>query len=138
MLNWIGDVCMKMHTVALSLPFLLISICSGSARDNPLFDRYGNISSKAEKLRLNNYAFQLQNAPGSRGLIIVYSGGPWTAAEVNARARSAVTYLVRKRGISAARLKWRYESSCREGAVLLYLLYPNENDPASDPNCRRG
>jgi hypothetical protein len=127
----------KIHIGALSLWLLLISatVYSGSARDNPLFDRYGNIGSKAEKLRLNNYSVQLQNSPGSRGLIIVYSGGRWTAEEVRARARRAVTYLVKKHGVSAGRLKWRYERACGEGAVLLYLLYPNENDPAPDPNC---
>ncbi|HET6890979.1 MAG TPA: hypothetical protein VFH31_07745, partial [Pyrinomonadaceae bacterium] len=112
--------------VYLALPLCLLWSCAtvaapGVARDNPLFDSYGDISFKAEKLRLNNYAIQLQNTPGSRGLIIVYSGGPWTAEEVKARARRAAIYLVKKRGISADRLKWRYEGRCRQGSVLLYL-----------------
>ena len=113
-------------------------VCSSEhARNNPLFDRYGNITLKAEKLRLNNYAVQLQGSADSRGLIIVYSGSSWTAEQVRTRAQRAVTYLVKKRGVSANRLQWRYERTCGEGAVLLYLFYPNESDPGPDPNCIR-
>lgn len=94
---------MKIQIAFLLLCLLLICASvwsSGFARENPRFDRYGDIAFEAEKLRLNNYAVQLQNSPGSRGIIIVYSGGPWTAKQVKARARRAVTYLVKKRGVS--------------------------------------
>jgi hypothetical protein len=131
---------MRIHVRAFAFCLLLTSASPGSsgvARENPLFDRYGNITFEAEKFRLNNYAIQLQNSPGSRGVIIAYSGGPWTAREVRARARRAMRYLVKKRGVSARRLQWRYERSCGEGSILLYLFYPNETDPAPDPNCMR-
>ncbi|HEU4833761.1 MAG TPA: Ig-like domain-containing protein, partial [Pyrinomonadaceae bacterium] len=36
------------------------------------FDEYGNIRFNDEKARLDNYAIQLQNEPGSQGTIIVY------------------------------------------------------------------
>jgi hypothetical protein len=107
-------------------------------KDNPLFDQYGNITFEAEKARLDNYAIQIKNAPGSRGFIVVYSGGRWTSSYVRWRARRAVKYLVQKQGVSADRISWRHDARCGGGSVLLYLFFPGEADPARDSKCFRG
>src|SRR2546429_255984 len=62
------------------------------------FDEYGNIKFNDEKARLDNYAIQLQNAPGSQGYIIAYGT---CAGEAQARADRAKDYLVNTRGIDA-------------------------------------
>jgi len=121
-----------------SLCWLLISFVSlspAATRENPLFDAYyTSIGFAAENARLNNYAIQLQNAPASRGFIVVYAENERTVKRANARARRAVRYLV-KRGINARRIAWRYERPCGHEEILLYLFYPNESDPRPDPKC---
>src|SRR6185295_14720076 len=69
--------------------------CSTSVKPaNPLpvkFDEYGNIKFNDEKARLDNYAIQLQNQPGSQGYIIAYGS---CEGEAQARADRAKDYLV--------------------------------------------
>jgi hypothetical protein len=65
------------------------------------FDEYGNIKFNDEKARLDNYAIQLQNQPGSQGYIIAYGT---CEGEAQARADRAKDYLVNTRGIDAGRL----------------------------------
>ena len=132
---------MRTPLAALCFCLLLVPInspASAPARENPLFDRYyTSIGFEEEKVRLNNYAIQLQNGPGSRGLIIVYSESDAAAKSAQARARRAMRYLVKKHGVSAGKLSWRYEGACGREQVLLYVLYPNEADPLPDANCRK-
>src|SRR5215212_6257744 len=100
-----------MHLVSL-LFLLLTPLLSSYARENPLFDRYyTSISIKQENARLDNYAFQLKNAPDSRALIIVYAETEHTVASAKARVRRAVTYLVKTRGLRPARVMWRYDGA---------------------------
>lgn len=65
------------------------------------FDEYGNIRFNDEKARLDNFAIQLQNEPGSTGYIIGYGS---CGAEGTTRANRAKDYLVNTRGIDAGRL----------------------------------
>lgn len=124
--------------VIVGLVFLAFSIgLSSPWRENPLFDRYGAISFEAEKARLDNCAIQIKNAPGSRGFIVVYSGGDWTPSYVEWRAKRAVKYLTQRRGVSVDRISWRYDAHCKSGSILLYLFYPNEASPAQDTKCIR-
>jgi hypothetical protein len=79
--------------------------CTTSVKPPPQaprkFDEYGNIKFNDEKARLDNYAIQLQNEPGSQGYIIAYGA---CEGEAQARADRAKDYLVNTRGIEAARL----------------------------------
>lgn len=127
-----------MHLVCLF--FLLCTVNPSSSADvGPLFDTYDTrISIEAENERLDNYAIQLKNSPGSRALLVVYAANEDTAASVKARARRAVRYLVKTRGVNAARVAWRYDGACKNNLILLYHLYPNEADPARDTTCIRG
>jgi hypothetical protein len=128
-----------MHTLSLGL--LLISFVTSSpaaTRENPLFDAYyTSIGFAAENARLNNYSILLKDSSGSRGLIVVYAKSERTAKSAQARARRAVRYLVKNRGVNPKRIAWRYERSCGREEILLYLFYPNETDPLPDPKCMR-
>jgi len=120
------------------LSFLLLTpLLSSSVRENPLFDRYyTSISIKQENERLDNYAIQLKNGPGSRALIVVYSENEQSTPAAKARARRAVRYLVKTHGLDPARVVMRFEGACsRHNQILLYLYYPNEADRPPDPEC---
>ena len=68
------------------------------------FDEFGNIARDDEKARLDTFAIQLQNEPGSRGYVIVYPGPASRAGEAQRRADRAREYLVNTRGIDAGRI----------------------------------
>lgn len=104
----------------------------------PRFDAYDTrISIKQENERLDNYAIQIKNYPGSRGLIAVYAENEKSAASVKARARRAARYLVKTRGVNPARVMWRYEAACKSNLIILYLLDPDRADPERDTKCLR-
>jgi hypothetical protein len=106
------------------------------------FDEYGNIKFNDEKARLDNYAIQLQNAPGSTGTIIAYGS---CAGEAQARADRAKDYLVNTRGIEAGRIT-TVDGGCRSDLTVQLWVVPTGADaPAVDtsnavspcPECRR-
>lgn len=107
------------------------------------FDEYGNIRFNDEKARLDNYAIQLQNQPGSAGTIIVFGS---CAGEAQQRGDRAKDYLVNTRGIEAGRITV-IDGGCRADlAVQLWIVpagasappveNPNPVDPC--PPCKRG
>lgn len=69
------------------------------------FDKFGDLAFADEKKRLDYFAEQLQNEPGSMASIIVYGkqNAP-RAGEAQARADRAKEYLVNKRSIAAERI----------------------------------
>jgi PKD domain-containing protein len=106
------------------------------------FDEYGNIRFNDEKARLDNYAIQLQNQPGSQGYIVVYGA---CAGEAQARADRAKDYLVNTRGIDAGRLV-TIDGGCRSDlAVELWVVPTGATPPAAStdnivspcPECKR-
>jgi K319L-like, PKD domain len=84
------------------------------------FDEYGNIKFNDEKARLDNYAIQLQNAPGSQGTIIAYGS---CAGEGQARADRAKDYLVNTRGIEAGRIT-TIDGGCRSDLTVQLWIVP--------------
>ena len=107
------------------------------------FDEYGNIRFNDEKARLDNYAIQLQNEPGSTATIIVYGS---CAGEAQQRGDRAKDYLVNTRGIEAGRITV-VDGGCRaELKVQLWIVPQGSTAPAADepgavdpcPECRRG
>jgi hypothetical protein len=121
------------------------SSCSTSVR-NPIppatkFDEYGNIRFNDEKARLDNYAIQLQNAPGSAGTIIVYGG---CEGEAQTRGDRAKDYLVNTRGIEASRITV-VDAGCREDlSVQLWVVPQGAAAPTPEagtvspcPPCKR-
>jgi hypothetical protein len=67
------------------------------------FDEYFDIARNDEKARLDNYAIQLQNEPGSHGYIIVYPSRRAKSDEAQARATRISDYLINSRGVDASR-----------------------------------
>lgn len=113
--------------------------CSTSVRTKPdlsprKFDEYGNIRFNDEKARLDNYAIQLQNDPGSQGYIIAYGGRRGTAGEAQARADRAKNYLVNTRGIDAGRLVTVDGGYREELTVELWIRPTGANEPTATPN----
>jgi hypothetical protein len=106
------------------------------------FDEYGNIRFNDEKARLDNYAIQLQNDPGSTGTIIVYGS---CAGEAQQRGDRAKDYLVNTRGIEAGRITV-VDGGCRSDlTVQLWVVPQGSTAPTPDttnaispcPECRR-
>lgn len=106
------------------------------------FDEYGNIRFNDEKARLDNYAIQLQNEPGSTGTILVYGS---CAGEAQQRGDRAKDYLVNTRGIEAGRITV-VDGGCRSDlTVQLWVVPQGAAAPAVDttgaiepcPECRR-
>jgi len=121
--------------------------CTTSIKTPPAqprkFDEYGNIRFNDEKARLDNYAIQLQNEPGSTGTIIVYGS---CAGEAQQRGDRAKDYLVNTRGIEAGRITV-VDGGCRADlTVQLWVVPQGATAPTVDttgaiepcPECRKG
>jgi len=88
------------------------------------FDEYGNIKFNDEKARLDNYAIQLQNTPGSSATIIVYGS---CAGEAQQRGDRAKDYLVNTRGIEAGRITV-VDGGCRSDLTVQLWVVPQGAD----------
>jgi len=106
------------------------------------FDEYGNIRFNDEKARLDNYAIQLQNQPGSTATIIAYGS---CEGEAQTRADRAKDYLVNTRGIEAGRIT-TVDGGCRSDLTVQLWIVPSGADaPVPEttnaispcPECRR-
>jgi hypothetical protein len=106
--------------------------CTTSVKTPPQppvkFDEYGNIKFNDEKARLDNYAIQLQNQPGSQGYIIAYGS---CEGEAQARADRAKDYLVNTRGIDAGRLVTIDGGCMPELKVELWVVPTGATAPAA-------
>jgi hypothetical protein len=68
------------------------------------FDEYYDIARNDEKARLDNYAIELQQQPGSQGYVIVYPSRKAGASAAQARAQRITDYLVATRGLDSHRV----------------------------------
>jgi hypothetical protein len=106
------------------------------------FDEYGDIRFNDEKARLDNFAIQLQNQPGSNATIIVYGS---CAGEGQTRADRARDYLVNTRGIDAGRITTIDGGCSSDLKVQLWIVPAGATPPTADtsgtispcPECRR-
>lgn len=69
------------------------------------YDEFGAINLEDEWARLDNFAIGLQNMPSSTGYIIIYGGRKSKKGYAAATIKRMKTYLVRQRGVDAARFK---------------------------------
>jgi hypothetical protein len=94
------------------------------------FDEYGDIRFNDEKARLDNFAIQLQNTPGSSATIIAYGS---CAGQAQTRADRAKDYLVNTRGIDAGRIT-TIDGGCRSDlTVQLWIVPQGATAPTADP-----
>lgn len=96
-------------------------------------DQYGNIAFNDEKARLDNFAIQLQNEPGSSGLIIAYGGRRGRAGEAQARADRARDYLVNTRGVDPSRITTVDGGFREELEVELWIVPTGAPQPTASP-----
>lgn len=68
------------------------------------FDSYGDIKFEDEQARLDNFAIQVLNYPGSSGLILMSAGQRTFKREAADRLARAKSYLVGFRGIDSSRI----------------------------------
>jgi hypothetical protein len=102
------------------------------------FDEYGDIRFDDEKARLDNYAIQLQNAPGAQAYIIGYGtcAGDGLCTHTSCivaqkRIDRAKDYLVTTRGIDAGRIMV-IDGGCRaEVGVELWVVPAGATPPAA-------
>jgi hypothetical protein len=87
------------------------------------FDEYGKILFANEKARLDNFAIQLQNEPGSTGSIVGYGS---CDREGVRRATRAKNYLVKTRGIDVSRVVTIDGGCLTELKTQLWILVPGE------------
>jgi hypothetical protein len=89
------------------------------------FDEYGEILLQKEAERLDNFALQLKNEPGTRGIVIVYGRFGYTRGDIQARANRAKDYLVTKHEIEAERIVIVTGGNVEESTVELWLDIPS-------------
>ncbi|MCA1641245.1 MAG: PKD domain-containing protein [Acidobacteria bacterium] len=97
------------------------------------FDTYGNIPRNDVKARLDNFANELQNQPGSQGYIIAYGGRRGPAGEAQRRADFAKDYLVNTRGIDAGRLVTIDGGFKEEATTELWIVPTGATPPTASP-----
>jgi hypothetical protein len=115
--------------------------CTASVKPaNPIgqkFDEYGDIRFDDEKARLDNYAIQLQNQPGSQAYIIGYGtcAGDGLCSHTSCivaqkRIDRAKDYLVTTRGIDAGRIMV-IDGGCRADVNVELWVVPTGATPPS-------
>lgn len=109
---------------------------SAKAQFDP-FDSYGAISWDLEKLRLDNFAIQLQHDSNSIGYILVYAGRRACVGEAKDRALRAKKYLVEMRSIQAHRIKWIDGGYREELTTILQPVPPGAQKFTASPTLKR-
>lgn len=98
-------------------------------------DDYGNIGHCDWSARLDNFAIELQNDPGARGLVVSYDS-PGRHSYASRHLRSARHYMVESRGIDPSRLVL-VEGGVREdlkaGQTELWLVPEGAEPPVAQP-----
>jgi hypothetical protein len=94
----------------------------GTPPDNPSrkFDEYADLAFNDEKARLDNFAIQLQQEPGTQGYYVIFGS---CDGEADQRSGRAVDYLVSNRGIDRSRITV-VNGGCREQLTVELWLRP--------------
>lgn len=94
------------------------------------FDTYSDLNSKDERARLDNFAIYLQkDEPQFNAYIIVYAGQRTRLSAAQARAKRVKDYLVKVRGIEAARIVVLNCGRRDQFGVELYALPSSTSQP---------
>jgi hypothetical protein len=97
-------------------------------------DEFDFIAFDDAKARLDNFAIQLQNTPGSTGTIIVYAGPRDRRGEATRIGTRLQNYLIRNRGIEAGRLNVVDGGLRERKSVVLYTVPQGATPPAAEPD----
>ncbi|MBK7394514.1 MAG: hypothetical protein IPI64_14675 [Chloracidobacterium sp.] len=97
------------------------------------YDEFGAENLEGEWARLDNFAIGLQNDPGAVGYIIVYGGRKSKKGYAAATIKRMKTYLVRQRGMDAARFKTVDGGLREDPAGELWLVPQGAAPPQASP-----
>jgi hypothetical protein len=93
------------------------------------FDSYRDIRFSWEKARLDNFAIQIQNYPGSRGAIFTYAGKQTYKGEAFDRLQRAKNYLVKVRGLNPESILTIDAGHNTEVSTILFVVPPGATVP---------
>jgi hypothetical protein len=112
-------------SIVASVPFL-------NSDEIRMFDSYGKLSWKDERLRLGTVASELNNNDSKDVVYLYFYGGKQTClSETWKRATRAKNYLINKQGILNERIVLK-EGGYREALMIeIYIQPPNFTMPAS-------
>jgi hypothetical protein len=112
-------------SIVASVPFL-------NSDEIRMFDSYGKLSWKDERLRLGTVASELNNNDSKDVVYLYFYGGKQTClSETRKRATRAKNYLINKRGILNERIVLK-DGGYREALMIeIYIQPPNFTMPAS-------
>jgi hypothetical protein len=96
-----------------------------------MFDEYGDIAPREEKVRLDAFAIQLQNEPGTQGYVIAYDK---RADEAQARATRAKDLIVSYYGIDPARIVALGGGYRKSRQVELWIVPTDAAPPTPHPD----
>jgi hypothetical protein len=101
------------------------------------FDRIGDGNCESEMARLDNLAIQIQNEPGSRGVLIFYAGKMAgdklpRRGEAEARVERMRSYLIKRRGIPSASLVVMDGGFSSNFHVQLWVVSPTTGLPTPE------
>ena len=68
------------------------------------FDEYSDLKFSAERLRLDQFAWELNKVPGAKGYIIVYDATDARKPVARERGERAKNYLIKERGLAEAQI----------------------------------
>ena len=98
--------------------------CSFSVKPKEIgcrkFDEYSDLRFNDEKARLDNFAIQLQQEPGSQGYYVIFGS---CDGEADQRSTRAIDYLVNNRGIDRGRVTV-VNGGCRETLTVELWICP--------------
>jgi len=110
--------------------------CSFSVLSKPTqpictkFDEYSDLKFNDEKARLDNFAIQLQQQPGTQGYYVIFGS---CDGEADQRSQRAVDYLVNTRGIDRGRITV-VNGGCRETLTVELWTCPTGANPPTPNN----
>jgi hypothetical protein len=97
------------------------------------FDSYGGLPRKEEVRRLNAYAIELQNQPGSQAYILAYGGRRGSGGEPQKLAAKTQEYLVKSRGIDAGRIVTMDAGYKEKSTIDLWIVPTGATPPVAEP-----
>jgi len=98
-----------------------------------LFDSYGSRPARIEAARLNAFAVQLREQPGTQGFVLAYGGRRGYAREAQKLATDSQEYLVRTLGIEPGRIV-AVDGGVKENLIVdLWIVPTGSVRPVPDP-----
>lgn len=103
-----------------------------SAGKTRKIDEYGKVGHCDETARLDNFAIELQNEPGTTGYLLVYVGRNDLPSWTQGILKRAAAYLVEARGLESDRIKVVNGGYREERTTELWVV--PKNDPPPQPS----